>query len=347
MEKLCIRVLISLLFLLTDCITPYVSPVTISPPLMVVNGLITDQPGPYAVNIGLTQVASNNYIRTYPFNAHVFIQDDAGNKEELKEVSQGRFETSPTGMQGIVGRKYSVVVILKEGTRYESVPELLRPVSQIEDIYTVFQDLPASSGNAGLFKTYVKTNDPATTGDHYKWTWKHFDVKKYCSQGTRDFDPNIYRHECCEPCWNVVQCESCINVVSDRLANGKRIDQYILDIPYESKEPYYLAVEQLSISESAYNFWKSLNDQVSSVGGVFDPPRAAVHGNLFNVSNGEEQVLGYFGASSVSKTILYVQRDNIEKPPIPPFNGFIVDSGCASCREGYFISRTKPEGWVD
>lgn len=347
MKKTRIRILICLLFLLTDCITPYVPPVKYSTPLVVVNGLITDQPGPYTVNLATTHIASNSYIKSYPLNAHVFIRDDVGNQEELIEVTNGRFETSPSGIQGVVGRSYSVVVILREGTRYESVPEMLKPVSPIEDIYTVFQDLPSSSGKAGKFKAYVRTQDPLTGGDHYKWTWKHFSFKAYCSQNTRDFDPNIYRNECCGPCWNVEQCESCINVVSDRLANGRKIDQYLMDIPYDSREPYYLAVQQSSLSEGAYKFWTGLDDQVNSVGGVFDPPRSAVRGNLFNVANGEEQVLGYFGASAISRSVVYLRRDNIDKPPIVPFSAFTLAPECVPCRENYFITARRPEGWVD
>jgi hypothetical protein len=347
MRKIRAGIWIYFLLLLTDCITPYDPPITYSKPLLVVNGLITDQPGPYVVNLSLTHIASNSYIRSYPQLARVFIRDDAGTEEELKEMSQGRFETNQTGIQGVLGRSYSVVVILREGTRYESVPEMLKPVSRIERIYTVFQDLPNSSGQAGKFKTFAETIDPTAKGDYYKWSWKHYSFKQYCSQGTRDFDPNIYRNECCEPCWNVEQCESCISVLSDGLTNGKKIAQYLLDIPYDSREPYYLAVQQSSLSEGAYKFWKSLNDQVNSVGGVFDPPRAAVRGNLANVSNPGEQVLGYFGASALSTIILYVPRDNIEKPPILPFNTFTLLSGCVSCKDGYFVTKKKPEGWVD
>jgi hypothetical protein len=349
MEKIYTRIWILLLILLTDCITPYVPPVKYSTPLLVVNGLITDQPGPYVVNLSNTHIASDSYIRSYPSDAHVFIKDDTGNEEELKEKATGRFETSPTGIQGTAGRKYWIVVILKDGTRYESVPELLKPVPPIDEIYTVFQDLPNNPGLVGKFRAYVSMRDSEKPGDYYKWTWMHYSFKPYCNQYTIDGDlgHKIYREECCEPCWNVEQCESCINVLSDHLANGQKVDRYLMEFPYDSKEPYYLMVQQSSLSEGAYEFWSSLNDQVNSAGGVFDPPRTAVRGNVFNTGNSQEQVLGYFGASGQAKAIQYLSRDGIEKPPILPFSVFTVLGDCVKCKESYFLTTKKPEGWVD
>lgn len=121
-----------------------------------------------------------------------------------------------------------------------------------------------------------------------------------------------------------------------------------MDIPYDSRDPYYLQIQQFSISEGAYKIWKSLDTQVNNVGGVFDPPPSRVVGNVFNVSNPEEQVLGYFGASAVYKQIIYLNRDNVQIPPVPPFAEYIfIRNFCLPCGDNYFRTTSMPEGWID
>lgn len=339
------RIWACFLLLLADCITPYVPPTTSAAPQLVVNGLITDRPGPHTVKISIASPASTNYFSFPPYGAHVFIQDNLGNEEELGEVMTGTFETSSTGIQGVVGRMYSVKVILSDGARYESTPELLKSAPSIDTVYTAYEDLPPGSDLTGQFVTYVETQDPDTPDNYYKWSWKHYTFRTHCVQVFNNGIPE--RFPCCERCWDIDQCESCIAILSDRFGNGKRINQFLLNIPYDSKDPYFLTVEQLSISKNAYNFWMSLSNQVNNVGGVFDPPPTTVRGNLFNVSNPKEQVLGYFGASGLSVFHIFVKRGNINKPPKDYFVPYTAGPTCYPCLETYFRTSKKPSGWID
>ena len=212
----------------------------------------------------------------------------------------------------------------------------------------MYKELPVGSSTVGKFVTYVETQDSDEAGDYYKWTWKHFSTRIYCAQTVIEFgDATPIKYRCCGPCWSIDQCESCINILSDQLVNGRKFSRFLLDIPYDSKEPYYLAVQQSSLSAGAFKFWESLNGQVNNGGGVFNSPPAAVAGNLSNVNNKDEQVLGYFGASAIAKKIIYISRDKIEKPPIPPVANFTISPNCFACKEGYFRTPHKPEGWID
>lgn len=341
--KLGSKILTVLGLLCCYCVTPYETPAIISEPVLVVNGLITDQPGPYKVTVAYTSINSKITSQVYPSGTNVFIIDDLGNQQQLTEVKSGQFE-SPYYFRGVAGRSYFVRVILLNGSVYESSPELLKQGQAIDNVIAQYESLPKESKTRGQFKTYVETQDPITKGDFYRWTWKHYGVQTYCSVYKLDGDPNLYSTLCCDSCWNISQCETCITLATDQVSNGKKISQHLLDIPYDSKEPYFLSIQQFTLSKSAYQFWKTLDEQINVVGGVFDPPPAAVKGNVRNIDNADEQVLGYFGASSVTTKNLFIDRSQVSEAPYGGKIDFVI-TGCTPCKENYFFTAKKPEGW--
>lgn len=88
-----------------------------SAPQIVIEGTITDQPGPYTVKITKTANFSETNIFPAVSGAAVTINDDAGNSETLVETSSGIYTGNV--LQGIPGRKYNLSVTA-EGRNYLS-----------------------------------------------------------------------------------------------------------------------------------------------------------------------------------------------------------------------------------
>jgi hypothetical protein len=84
---------------------------------IVIEAIITDQPGPYSVNISRT--ASHNNTERFPLvsGAEVIISDDTGQSELLQEEKAGLYRTR--NFQGVPGRTYTLVVRV-EGEEYEA-----------------------------------------------------------------------------------------------------------------------------------------------------------------------------------------------------------------------------------
>ncbi len=340
------RVLVFIILLCFSCTTPYDPPANYSTPLLVVNGIITNQPGPYQVSLEFTNINSiNSAYRKYPEKAEVTLIDDKGNQEQLINVGKGVFQTSPTGMQGIPGRYYHITITLNDGRNYASEPELLKASPPIAKITSTYIATPADLSSRGHFKTYVETVDSVSPGDYYRWTWINYQYRSFddlvCGSGA------CYGILFCEPCWFISRCESCISMQSDRYQNGQKISQFVLNVPYDSKKNYWLEVSQFLITEKAYLFWQNLNAQVNLKGGVFDSPPAAVPGNIKNVQDSNEQVLGFFSAAGLSKKMIYVARDYI---PLAPINNLLYvhfADYCKECPQDYFFTPQRPENWDD
>ena len=72
---------------------------------------------------------------------------------------------------------------------------------------------------------------------------------------------------------------------------------------------YYLELEQYAFGKEAFLFNQLIQSQKDIDGDIFDPPPAVVRGNISSTSNPEEDVIGFFGAYSVSKKSTFIPRD--------------------------------------
>ena len=105
---------------------------------VVIEGNITDQPGPYTVTISKTVSYENSTNFPLVSGAEIVIADDAGNVETLREVRAGTYQTS--SLQGVPGKTYTLFVNVegKEYTASCSMPEPLELDSVTYDLYDQF-----------------------------------------------------------------------------------------------------------------------------------------------------------------------------------------------------------------
>lgn len=340
------------LVVMGSCITPFDPEITNENPKLSVEGTITDLPGPYVVKLSYsTSYTSGNEKSTNSIrDARVFISDSEGTEEELTFTNNaGTYVTAAEGIRGVAGRSYTLRVEFPDGRLYESLPERMPFTPEIDSIYAEYRDV-AGTFVQGEFDVYLDTSDPVEEKNFYMWKWKHYRKLDYCQQFIRNFPspPTWFARNCCGECFGIDSCTGCVNIGSDNFVNGKTIARVpLMSFEYDSRSPYYLQAEQHSLSESAYNFWKTASDLVNNAGGVFDKPPVTVKGNLVCLSDPDEQVLGYFGASSVKVKAVYFRRDNIPTFPFISTPQYTIDTsnGCVPCEESAVRTERKPSEW--
>jgi surface polysaccharide O-acyltransferase-like enzyme len=97
-------------------------------------------------------------------------------------------------------------------------------------------------------------------------------------------------------------------------------------------------IHQLSISDEAHAFFSLLDKQISIDGDIFDPPPAFIRGNMINLDNQEENVIGYFFASDAAIDTIFIKRDELDELQI---TRQINDD----CRVINAASTEKPDFW--
>lgn len=311
---------------------------------LVVDGWITDQPGPYTVRLTRSIPYDNEKpLKVYPVlevNAKLSIVDDAGNSEVLTEVSQGVYRTNT--MKGQVGRTYQLFIETSDGNKYHSSNDELRPVPAIDQLqyeYQVTETLYLNAAGTArvqkleAFAIYALLTDPAATDDYYRWQvdgiFEFFSVNN---------NPEI------KQCWApLTRLESKLLIASDLYTDGRQFRQYLANVPYDRVTYFLVKVRQQSLSKSAYDFLSRVSSQQTSTGTLFDPPPSLIVGNITNENRPEELVLGYFGASSIAQGSMLINRFPASNYMTPSRYKPALNGDCRT-QEPY-ATNIKPEGF--
>ena len=365
-------ILIVLICTLNACLTPIDDfEQTISKSFLTIEASLTNQTQTSKVKIysssNLLTSTLSKPIEFVPISkAKVYFADEFGVREELKEIPSllGTYQTSPQFI-GRIGGTYTLNIETIDGQKYQSLPETMKPVPEIENLTTrfeindnYFKKDPLRAG----FNVYVDFQDPISKDNFYYWYWKHYekiDICEVCIGAPFDFRLNtcrrsssekVYNYKCDGNCWNI-NFSTDLNIFADALLNGQRITgKQILRIPYDGNSPYYLQFEQRGITKNAYSYYQSLKNQTQNNGTLFDiPAETKFSFNIKSLTNPSEKILGIFDVYSFQKKILYIDRKlTVPKEELPVIS--ILDGevfGQIPCVEGINRTKIKPEGWKD
>ncbi len=345
--------------------------------VLVVDGFITDAPGPYTVNLFESSNLYDNLSRQEPIVAkEVRISDNEGNHELLTLIEPGIYKTSENGMRGSVGKAYHLQITLIDGTVFESAPEEMRDVGMVDSIYYQFESAPSFDGPTKYgFQVYMDASSKVGFETHSRWRVtgvykfqvypeKHL-FRSICPPAAASPDPVpcsgvtfdgfrlVYDFEkpctCCE-CW--VNDREDKPYLSDELlvTEGSVRGRKIAYVPFEAENfsmgKYMVKVEQMSLSQEAFEFWKIIRDQKEGVTSLFQPAFGGIRTN-FSSNNSDREVIGMFYASAVHTKVAFITSSDAPFPvPQPTFefkdNCFYWNS-CEKVFES--ASRTPPPEW--
>ncbi|SDK85876.1 protein of unknown function [Catalinimonas alkaloidigena] len=330
------------LLLLGGCIDEVPLRVRNVQPILVVEGLITNEPPPYTVQLTYTGnfVSSTLFPEAlYVTGAQVRIFDDQGDTTTLKPVleAQGVYRTTDPTFVGQIGRRYAVDLVLADGRHYVSQPELLRAVAPIDSLSAEFTEVVNFDEDHPYgYQLFAHAQDPAETEDYYRWTLQGYSRRESTGR------PLGFAGVCCNSCW-VPFYERGINVLSDAAFNGNRIDHYYVGyVPYYVPGLHFVEVSQYSLTREAFQFWQRYGEQLTRTGTTFDPLPAPLEGNVANADNPDDLALGYFGASALVRRRTILRGDTVR--PGPYYYESFIEPG--DCREVYLNGDLyTPEGW--
>lgn len=207
--------------------------------------------------------------------ATVRVTDDAGRTVVFTE---SRFTPGLYGTESLraeVGRIYTLHIDY-QGERYEATDTLLA-VAPIDTLYFAPQNVV--SGTTEGVRATIDFQEPGGVRNFYLWDQYVNDTRLLTSYSE-------YR----------------VRVVgTDDGFDGRLVQQYQ---PYEGKElpsDVDVLVRQISLSESAYRYYRALSDQSSNDGSPFAVPLGSVRSNIANLTNPKHRPLGYFMASEVAE----------------------------------------------
>ncbi|QMW05622.1 DUF4249 domain-containing protein [Spirosoma foliorum] len=371
---------------LVRCVDPRPATINSSLNVLIVDGTLTDKAETQVIRLNRSQAdplsGRLGYLPVTKANVQLVV--DSGNVVIAQETTDGRYQL-PADFQGQAGHTYQLKFTLSDGTHYESTPELLQPVAPIGQVRAQFNPTSLSGTErlnniyTAAHDFYVDFTDPANQTNYYRWEWTDWERQEWCrscqrglyqildAQGALLEDcvnntlnssfPN-YDYNCRTACWEIIYSNNLI-LFSDQYSNGNPVKGLLVGrIPLYSKEHCLVDIRQSSLTKSAYEYLKRLSDQTQTTGGVDGGQPALLVGNIHNVAQYNEAVVGYFTVSSVSSFRYWLTRsdasgftpglfqalnghDPTREPAIgnrPPL---------AVCVSSDTRTPYKPEGWRD
>jgi len=311
-------VLVSFIFInVTSCLDEYWPDLgTKYDELLVVDGLLSNQPGPYTVKLSMSSSIERAVYRPLS-NYEVIISDDIGNTELLAETENGTYQTFQDGIQGVIGRSYKLTINSPKNERYETEFEILKKPIEIDNVYTEV-DYNAVDGydhDLNGLQFYIDTKMADEDTNYILWRLE--DTYEYHANYRAkyifdDFQMHLFNpSDSLLTCWRTRKRKEIITASTKNLTEPIILRMPLQFISTETKElsvRYSVMVKQHTLSYEAYEYWSKLIQVDNDVSWLYAMQPYPVLGNIKNISDENETVLGYFMVAGIDKKRIFVDR---------------------------------------
>ena len=330
MRRLLVNISLLSVLLSIGCIEKFDFEFDDSLEYLVVDGMVTNEPGPYQIRLSYTSTGQPRFVT----GATVSIRDNIGRTFMLNEVQEGLYEHTLFSFTGQVGMSYTLLIETPDGRMYESTPEVMAPVPIIENIDFEFdtRQIVTNIGTVTDITGFEIKIDTETTGDDgtflmydYRGVYK---IRNIYDTLLLNIDPICT--DCQFTCWQEDLPTNFISVFGTETNQVQPITDHFLTFingNIKFANGYVLEVKQFSLNRNAYDYWNAVQIQTRDAGSIFDPIPFQIRGNMRNVNDPDETVLGYFGAHAVDTRRVGIPRE--------AFPG-MVDLGFQQCLDPNF-----------
>lgn len=267
------KLLYILILVCLSCEKVVVIPLPQEQNLLMVEGWLTDNVE--RQNIRLTR--SNSFsgdVNPTVENAAVSVQIRSGGSFPYTHSTNGNY-ISDTPFAGINGEEYRVFVTLDDGDVIRSEWTLMPRQTEIVllSVGDFEENDPNNPGTTiTVFFPRITARDSADFANYYRWVFYKNDVR-------------------------LTEPES-ITLQNDRFFDGNFIPNLFDEFEYAAGDE--IKVELHSINKDAHDFLSLLKSQITTLGAAASTTPATVEGNLENLNDPDETILGFFSATAVN-----------------------------------------------
>ena len=291
----------SLLFLITSCLDPIAFESSDNQGLLVIDGQLNPSDEDQIIRISRTVEFGDKFLDPVEGASVKLVYND--DSDVYEELEPGVYRLIQNEVEITEGGFYHVEIVLRDGSTYQSTPAEMPAVQKADSAYFSIETglVTARSGielEQRIVQVYVDS-DVITDDDNPAY------LRWYVDEYYSFAEPN---------CGGLHQPKTCyvplegnpqdITLFTSRDLGIERIEG--LRVATKSMFPevefrglHYFNVNQFALSQEAYEYWEKVEESVSQEGTVFDRPPARIGGNIFNVDDRKEVVLGYFEVANL------------------------------------------------
>jgi hypothetical protein len=274
----------------------------------------------------------------------VYVAASNGDETRFHEIMPGVYQTDINQLQPQTGFFYTLKITTSDGKNYQSdTQQIFEPVD-IDSLYAKIEQQADADLYHDMTGYQFYLNTAAANQDSTFFLWHLTETYEYTADFNIDYVYNgrielsnifdsVYR------CWKTNQVSEIFvfntSGLTQPVVSGMPL-QYVSTETRKLMVRYSLLAEQYVISKGAYVYWKNLVEQIDNESSLYFSQPFPVSGNIINIDNPDERVLGYFfGAGKTEKRIF------VNRPAGEPF----YYNKCTPNTDLRGLGYTSPDQW--
>jgi hypothetical protein len=335
----------------TNCVEPYDFVPGEAGDFLVVSGVITQMDEINRIKISRSTAFGTNAAEDPVESAEITLFDASGNSELFINEGSGYYAHYGNIIKPVTGGSYYIEI--GYGTKkYQTSPQVM-PDPVVPDSVTISVGWATQLNSLGEEVTYenidVFVNTPINLGgetSHLRWS-----VDESWSFAERQCHPLHITKSCYMTGRindNIIYLFSGESIEGNYLAKKKVVGKRLSD-RVEFIEKHFINVNQYTLSDDAYAYWEKARQLSYPEGSIFDLPPAPLPGNVYNVADPDELVLGYVEVSAKAISRIGIYQSYLA-PFTVPSKDYICYFGdytnaCCECLTIRNSSTNKPDYW--
>ncbi len=308
-----------LLLVCSSCIEPFNPVINETQEVIVIDGMISDQPGYYQVTVSISSPYNNPGFQPVD-GCVVTVEDDLGNIRFYDQTGKGKYRAWLEPPFLAAGKVYSIQVRTINRQTYRSQYDTLLVCPPIDSLYYLQKSSggtdPADTWHGVQFYNDVRGRPGGTR--NYRWkataTWEYH--SPFTAQYVWYMGGLIpYLADTVSTCYLTETIET-VYAASTQLLTENSIYKnklhYVSDQTPRLADRYSLLLEQHSLTDQAFSYWEKIAAQSAHAASLYETQPSSSLGNLYNVQRPREKVLGCFYATQIREERIFVDYEDLD-----------------------------------
>lgn len=288
------------------CVKPYIpSTTTTNANILVVEGLINTSDSTI-IKLSRTVIIANKTTVSPETKAVITIENAQATVSALTETVKGTYVTPALKLD--ITKQYRLRIKTSNGKVYLSDLADAKVAPPIDSI-------GYKTSTTGM-QVYVNAHDPNNSTHYYKydyretWMFSSYYNAFYTGDGKSDITART-QAQMVDKCFGTdtsanTTLNSTISLSQDVVY---QFPITTVDASSEKIETKYsILVSQQALTKDAYTFWTNLKKNTEQLGSIFDALPSQLIGNIHNINDGSEPVIGYISVGTIQKKRVFITK---------------------------------------
>ncbi|MCB2407360.1 DUF4249 domain-containing protein [Hymenobacter lucidus] len=292
-----------LLMLFSGCIDSYAPDVIEHPEsFLVVDGFINSR-GVTTIRLSRTVSLQNNGTIPVETKAVLYLEDEAGLRYPLVEGKAGTYQSAALTLS--TAKKVRLRIKTAAQKDYASDYATVKVTPAIDSVSWRLQD--------GGVQIFANTHDETAQSRYYRYEYD--ETWEFTSAFNTYLEYNAKEKKVQRRSDDIYHCWRTENPTAIKLGNSVKLARDIMSeypitlLPSNSEKlgtRYSIIVRQYALSVEEYVYWEALSKNTENIGTLFDPLPTQLTGNVHNLNDASETVIGFVGAHSLEQKRIFI-----------------------------------------